>query len=215
MPRRIECYDISNIQGTNPVASMVVFVDGRPAKKEYRKFAIKTVEGANDFAMMAEVISRRFRRAKEQEAEEDGKWADLPDLVIVDGGKGQLNAALGALETVGMEVSICGLAKENEELFLPGRSDSILLPRDSQALFLVQRIRDEAHRFALTFHRAKRSRATFQSSLDTVPGVGPGRKRALMRKFGSVKAIREASVEQLAAVDGISTKLAEQIKANL
>jgi len=215
MPRRIECYDISNIQGTNPVASMVVFVEGRPAKKEYRKFAIKTVEGANDFAMMAEVISRRFRRAKEQEVEENGKWADLPDLVIVDGGKGQLNAALGALDTVGMTVSIAGLAKENEELFLPGRSDSILLPRDSQALFLVQRIRDEAHRFALTFHRAKRSKATFQSSLDTVPGVGPSRKRALMRTFGSVRAIRDATVEQLAMVDGISRNLAEHIKANL
>ena len=215
MPRRIECYDISNIQGTNPVASMVVFVDGRPAKKEYRKFAIKTVEGANDFAMMAEVIGRRFRRAKEQENEEDGRWADLPDLVIVDGGKGQLNAALGVLEAVDMNVSITGLAKENEELFLPGRSDSILLPRDSQALFLVQRIRDEAHRFALTFHRAKRSKATFQSSLDTVAGVGPSRKRALMRTFGSIKAIREASVEELAKVEGISAKLAEQIKAQL
>ncbi len=215
MPRRIECYDISNIQGTNPVASMVVFVDGRPARKEYRKFAIKTVEGANDFAMMAEVIRRRFRRAKDMEGDEAGKWTDLPDLVIVDGGKGQLNAALGALEEVDMQVSICGLAKENEELFLPGRSESILLPRDSQALFLVQRIRDEAHRFALTFHRAKRSKATFQSSLDSVPGVGPSRKKALIRKFGSVKAIREALITELAAVDGISTKLAEQIKASL
>jgi excinuclease ABC subunit C len=215
MPRRIECFDISNIQGTNPVASMVVFVDGRPARKEYRKFAIKTVEGANDFAMMAEVIRRRFRRAKEQDGDEAGKWTDLPDLVIVDGGKGQLNAALGALEEVDMQVSICGLAKENEELFVPGRSDSILLPRDSQALFLVQRIRDEAHRFAVTFHRAKRSKATFQSSLDTIPGVGPSRKKALIRKFGSVKGIREATIAELATVDGISTKLAEQIKASL
>lgn len=215
MPRRIECFDISNIQGTNPVASMVVFVDGRPARKEYRKFGIKTVEGANDFAMMAEVIGRRFRRAKDVEHDENGKWADLPDLVIVDGGKGQLNAALGALAEVDMQVSICGLAKENEELFLPGRSESILLPRDSQALFLVQRIRDEAHRFAVTFHRAKRSKATFQSGLDTVPGIGPSRKKALIRKFGSVKAIREATIAELATVDGISTKLAEQIKAGL
>jgi excinuclease ABC subunit C len=215
MPRRIECFDISNIQGTNPVASMVVFVDGRPARKEYRKFAIKTVEGANDFAMMAEVISRRFRRAKDADNDENGKWADLPDLVIVDGGKGQLNAALGALAEVDMQVSICGLAKENEELFLPGRPESILLPRDSQALFLVQRIRDEAHRFAITFHRAKRSKATFQSSLDSVPGVGPSRRKALIRKFGSVKGIREATIAELATVDGISTKLAEQIKASL
>jgi excinuclease ABC subunit C len=215
MPRRIECFDISNIQGTNPVASMVVFVDGRPARKEYRKFAIKTVEGANDFAMMAEVISRRFRRAKDAENDENGKWADLPDLVIVDGGKGQLNAALGALAEVDMQVSICGLAKENEELFLPGRSESILLPRDSQALFLVQRVRDEAHRFAVTFHRAKRSKATFQSGLDVIPGIGPSRKRALIRKFGSVKGIREASIKELATVDGISTKMAEQIKTGL
>ena len=215
MPRRIECFDISNIQGTNPVASMVVFVDGRPARKEYRKFAIKTVEGANDFAMMAEVIRRRFRRARDQDADEAGKWADLPDLVIVDGGKGQLNAALGALAEVDMQVSICGLAKENEELFLPGRSESILLPRDSQALFLVQRVRDEAHRFAVTFHRAKRSKAAFQSSLDSIPGVGPNRRKALIRKFGSVKGIREASITELAAVDGISAKLAEQIKASL
>jgi excinuclease ABC subunit C len=215
MPRRIECFDISNIQGTNPVASMVVFIDGRPARKEYRKFAIKTVEGANDFAMMAEVIRRRFRRARDHEGEDAGKWTDLPDLVIVDGGKGQLNAAIGALEEVDMQVSICGLAKENEELFVPGRSESILLPRDSQALFLVQRIRDEAHRFAVTFHRAKRSKATFQSSLDSIPGVGPSRKKALIRKFGSVKGIREATAAELATVDGISTKLAEQIKANL
>jgi excinuclease ABC subunit C len=215
MPRRIECFDISNIQGTNPVASMVVFVDGRPARKEYRKFGIKTVEGANDFAMMAEVISRRFRRAKDPDGDEAGKWTDLPDLVIVDGGKGQLNAALGALASVDMQVSICGLAKENEELFLPGQSESILLPRDSQALFLVQRIRDEAHRFAVTFHRAKRSKATFQSSLDSVSGVGPSRRKALIRKFGSVKGIREATIEELATVDGISRNLAEHIKANL
>jgi excinuclease ABC subunit C len=215
MPRRIECFDISNIQGTNPVASMVVFVDGRPARKEYRKFAIRTVAGANDFAMMAEVIRRRFRRAKDAASDEDGKWADLPDLVIVDGGKGQLNAALVALAEVDMQVSICGLAKENEELFLPGRSDSVLLPRDSQALFLVQRVRDEAHRFAVTFHRVRRTKATFQSSLDSVPGVGPSRRKALIRKFGSVKGIREATVSELATVEGISAKLAEQIKASL
>ncbi|HRA48492.1 MAG TPA: excinuclease ABC subunit UvrC [Thermomicrobiales bacterium] len=214
MPRRIECFDISNIQGTNPVASMVVCIDGRPAKKEYRKFAIKTVEGPNDFASMAEVITRRFRRAKEAEAD-DVKWADLPDLVIVDGGKGQLNAALGALAAIDMQVSICGLAKENEELFLPGRSESILLERDSQALFLVQRIRDEAHRFAVTFHRAKRSKSAFQSGLDVIPGVGPTRKKALIKAFGSVKGVREATIEQLVAVDGINQKLAEQIKAGL
>jgi len=215
MPRRIECFDNSNLQGTSPVASMVVFQDGKPAKKEYRRFNVKTVVGADDFATMKEIIGRRFRRAAEADEETDGKWTTLPDLVIVDGGKGQLNAALEALDDVGMQVPICGLAKEQEELFLPGRSDSILLPRDSQALFLVQRVRDEAHRFAITFHRSRRSKATFQSKLDEVPGVGPKRKKALIRTFGSVKGIREASIEELAAVDGITPQLATQIKAAL
>jgi excinuclease ABC subunit C len=215
LPRRIECFDISNIQGTNPVASMVVFEDGRPAKKEYRRFTIKTVVGANDFAMMKEVVGRRFRRAVEADEEQDGKWTALPDLVIIDGGKGQLNAALEALDATGAAVPITGLAKENEELFLPGQSEPILLPRDSQALYLIQRVRDEAHRFAVTFHRTRRSKATFQSKLDEIPGVGPKRKKALLKSLGSVKAIREASVEDLAKIDGISPALAEQIKAAL
>jgi len=215
MPRRIECFDNSNIQGTNPVASMVVFEDGKPAKKEYRRFNIKTVVGANDFASMTEIIGRRFRRAAEADEEEQGKWTTLPDLVIIDGGKGQLGAALEALQAVGMDVPICGLAKENEEIFLPGRPDSILLPRDSQALFLVQRVRDEAHRFAITFHRAKRSKAAFKSGLDDVPGIGPKRKKALIRAFGSVKAIREASIEELTAVEGVNAQVAGQIKATL
>jgi excinuclease ABC subunit C len=224
LPRRIECFDISNLQGTTTVASMVVVEDGRPAKKEYRKFAIKEVAGSNDFASMAEVIRRRFRRAAEAETSaeageataESAKWAALPDLVIVDGGKGQLSAALQALDDVGWtEQPIAALAKENEELFLPGRSDPILLPRDSQALFLVQRIRDEAHRFAVTFHRQKRSKAAVHSRLDEVPGIGPKRRQALMKKFGSVKAIREASIDELQAVPGITATVAEQIKAAL
>ncbi|MDQ4043934.1 MAG: excinuclease ABC subunit UvrC, partial [Chloroflexota bacterium] len=216
LPRRIECYDISNLQGTNPVASMVVFEDGKPAKKEYRRFAIKTVAGANDFAMMAEVITRRFKRAANQDEEQDGKWTRLPDLVIIDGGKGQLSSAYGALKSVGMEeVPLAALAKEQEELFLPGNPVSILLPRDSQALFLVQRIRDEAHRFAVTFHRTRRSKSSFASQLDDIPGVGPKRKKALIRKFGSVKGIREASAEELTTVDGINLQLAENIKASL
>jgi excinuclease ABC subunit C len=215
MPRRIECFDISNIQGTNPVASMVVFEDGRPAKKEYRKFAIKTVQGANDFAMMKEVVGRRFRRHMNQDEDERGRWAALPDFVIIDGGKGQLNAALEALNDVGMQVPIAGLAKENEEFFLPGQSESILLPRDSQALYLVQRVRDEAHRFAVTYHRQKRSKATFQSKLDDIPGVGPKRKKAMLKAFGSLKGIREASIEDLARVEGINVTLAEQIKSTL
>jgi excinuclease ABC subunit C len=215
MPRRIECFDISNIQGTNPVASMVVFEDGKPAKREYRRFTIKTVVGSNDFAMMQEVIRRRFRRAAEADEDQNGKWTALPDLVIIDGGKGQLNAALEAIEEVGMSVPICGLAKENEEIFLPGQPLSILLPRDSQALYLVQRVRDEAHRFAVTFHRQRRSKSTFKSTLDEIPGIGPKRKKALLKHFGSVKAIRGASVAEIAAVDGIGASVAVQIKSNL
>ncbi len=216
LPRRIECFDISNTQGTNPVASMVVFEDAKPAKKEYRRFAIKTVVGSNDFAMMQEVIRRRFKRAAEADEEKEGKWTTLPDLVIVDGGKGQLNAALAVLEEVGMAgQAIVGLAKENEELFLPGRSDPVLLPRDAQALFLVQRVRDEAHRFAVTFHRQRRSKAGFHSKLDDVPGIGPKKKQALIRQFGSLKGVKEASVVELTAVDGITPTLAAQIKATL
>ncbi len=146
LPRRIECFDISNLQGTNPVASMVVFEDGRPAKREYRRFNIKTVEGPNDFASMSEVIKRRFKRAAEHDEETEGKWTTLPDFVIIDGGKGQLNAALAAMEETGLNVPMAGLAKENEELFLPGNPIPVILPRDSQALYLVQRVRDEAHR---------------------------------------------------------------------
>lgn len=215
LPRRIECYDNSNIQGTAAVASMVVFQDAKPAKKEYRRFTIKTVVGADDFASMQEVIGRRFRRAAENDEESNGKWTVLPDLVIIDGGKGQLNASVQALDGTGMSVPICGLAKENEELYLPGKPDPILLPRDSQALFLVQRIRDEAHRFAITFHRAKRSKAAFHSSLDDVAGVGPKKKKALIRQFGSVTGIRNASIEELTSVEGINSSLAEQIKSAL
>lgn len=213
MPRRIECFDNSNIQGTSPVASMVVFEDARPAKKEYRRFSIKTVVGADDFASMKEIIGRRFRRAKEADEETEGKWTTLPDLVIIDGGKGQLNAALEALAEVGMQVPICGLAKEQEEIFLPGRSDSIMLPRDSQALFLVQRIRDEAHRFAITYHRNTRRKNAFKSQLDDIPGIGPSRKKALMKHFGSIKAMRAATIDEITAVDGINQSVAVALKS--
>jgi excinuclease ABC subunit C len=214
LPRRIECFDISNLQGTNPVASMIVFQDGRPAKKEYRRFTIKTVTGSNDFAMMREVIARRFRHAADEEP--DGKWTAIPDLVIVDGGKGQLSAALSGLEDAGwIDQTIVALAKENEELFVPGSPEPIVLERDSQALFLVQRVRDEAHRFAVTFHRQRRSKSSFQSRLDEVPGIGPKRKQALMKRFGSLKAIQEAATEELLAVPGISRSVAEQIKASI
>lgn len=215
LPRRIECFDISHFQGTNTVASMVVFEEGRPAKKEYRRFNVKSVDGPNDFASMHEVIKRRFKRAAERDEETEGKWTTLPDFVIIDGGKGQLNAALAAMEETGLNVPMAGLAKENEELFLPGQSLPVILPRDSQALYLVQRVRDEAHRFAVSFHRQKRSKQTFMSSLDTIPGIGPKKKKALIKQFGSVSAIKDASVEELLAVDGINQSLAATIKANL
>ncbi len=213
LPRRIECFDISTLQGTNMVASMVVFEDGKPKKSDYRRFTIKDVVGQNDFAAMQEVVGRRFKRLSEESDAE--AWARRPDLVIIDGGKGQLNAALAALRSVEVTVPIVGLAKENEELFLPKQSLPVMLDRDSQALYLVQRVRDEAHRFAVTFHRQKRAKSTIKSALDDVAGVGPKRRKALITQFGSVKRIREASVEELAAVDGINRTLAEQIKASL
>ena len=213
MPRRIECFDISNLQGTNPVASMVVFEDGKPKKSDYRRFKIKTVEGPNDFAMMQEAVGRRFRRAAREDVTED--WRKMPDLVIVDGGKGQLSAALETLRELDVDVPIVGLAKENEEIFMPGRRDPVILPRDAQALFLVQRIRDEAHRFAVTFHRQRRTKTEFRSALDELSGVGPRRKKALLKSFGSLKRIREASIDELCGVEGIGPALAQQIKTEL
>jgi excinuclease ABC subunit C len=228
LPRRIECYDISNIQGTSAVGSMVVFVDGKPRPQEYRRFRIRTVDGSNDFAMMAEVLRRRFKKASAPaeriEGEDDGStprdrakaeaWATLPDLLIVDGGKGQLGAALGVLTEAGLEpiVPAAGLAKRNEELFVKDHPEPIVLPRASQALFLVQRIRDEAHRFAITYHRGVRAKKSVQSALDTIPGIGPKRKKALLRKFGSVKAIREAPVDDIASTVGFTKSMAERVK---
>ena len=216
-PMRIECYDISNFQGEQSVASMVVFEDGKPRTGEYRRFRIKTVQGANDFASHQEVLRRRFRRAKagDEGSEEELRWR-LPDLVIVDGGKGQVSAAAEVLAELGMsDLPLAGLAKEREELFLPGRPDPILLPATSQALYLVQRLRDEAHRFAITYHRDLRSKASVRSAFDDLPGVGPKRRRALLRVFGSVKRVRDAPVEQIAAVPGIGPALAARIKATL
>ncbi|HET7034507.1 MAG TPA: excinuclease ABC subunit UvrC [Thermomicrobiaceae bacterium] len=213
LPRRIECFDISNLQGTNTVASMVVFEDGKPLKSDYRRFKIKAVDGPNDFASMQEVVGRRFRRAAREDATEE--WRTMPDLVIVDGGKGQLNAAREVLAELEVDVPIVGLAKENEEIFLPDQRDPVMLPRDAQSLFLVQRIRDEAHRFAITFHRERRKKSDFKSALDELSGVGPRRKKALLQAFGSVKRIRDASEEELCAVEGIGPALARQIKTEL
>ena len=213
LPRRIECFDVSNLHGTNAVASMVVFEQAKPKKSDYRRFQIKSVEGPNDFAMLQEAIRRRYRRALNEEQTES--WRSLPDLIIVDGGKGQLNAACEVLRELGLNLAIAALAKEHEELFLPDRPDPILLPRDSQALYLVQRIRDEAHRFAITFHRKRRTKSTIASVLDEIPGIGPRRRRALLREFGSVEGIRQASVEEIANVPGMTRALAEQVKAEL
>lgn len=233
LPSRIECYDISNIQGTSSVGSMVVFVDGHPRPQEYRRFRIKSVTGANDFASMAEILRRRFRRAREQvlqatgadapavdtgapPASVDESFAALPDLVIIDGGKGQLSAVLDVMREMGVkQIPTVGLAKQHEEIYVKDLSEPVVLPRSSQALYLVQRIRDEAHRFAITYHRGVRSKAGMQSALDTIRGVGPKRKKALLRKFGSVRAIREASVEEIAATQGFTVTLAETVKAHV
>ncbi len=216
-PFRIECYDISNFQGSESVGSMVVFEDGKPRSGEYRRFRIRTVEGPNDVASHQEVLRRRFRATKsgEEGSEEERRWA-MPDLVIVDGGKPQVNAAKAVLDELGLhELPLAGLAKEREELFLPGRLDPVVLPPTSSALYLVQRLRDEAHRFAITYHRTLRDRRTVRSAFDDLPGVGPKRKRELLKVFGSIKRVREAPVEQIASVPGISRALAERIKATL
>jgi excinuclease ABC subunit C len=215
LPVRIECYDISNIQGKYPVGSMVVFQDGRPKPAHYRHFRIKTVQGANDFAMLQEVLRRRFSRHAQSEEgiPEEPSFSRLPDLVLVDGGKGQLSAAREVMEGMGLgAVPTFGLAKEHEELFRPEASEPLRLPLDSEALFLVQRIRDEAHRFAITFHRVVRRKDAFRSVLDGISGLGPVRRRALIRQFGSIDSIRNASVDALMAVKGITRQLAVAIK---
>jgi excinuclease ABC subunit C len=303
-PRRIECYDISNTQGTNSVASMVVFEDGSPKKSDYRKFKIKTVEGPNDFASMQEVLRRRFKRAKtveemnevlEQDADAtndsaeiaseldslveqdeastamsvpdphadqwgmrghgmeaaaterkaqrnksknkkakatldsnsdteakpkqakvDYSWQNLPDLIILDGGKGQLSAVVEVMRELEMsDIPIVGLAKQHDELFKPGETLSVYLPRNSQALYLVQRVRDEAHRFAITFHRQLRSKATYASPLDSVPGIGPKRKQALLKNFGTAEKIKAASDEELLALEGMNKAALAKIREYL
>jgi excinuclease ABC subunit C len=217
LPARIECYDISNFQGAQSVGSMVVFQDGRPRTGEYRRFRIKEVKGANDYASHQEVLRRRFRRARtgEEGSEEELRW-QLPDLVVIDGGKGQLSAAKEVLDELGYhDLPVVGLAKEREEIFLPERDEPVLLPTTSPALYLMQRLRDEAHRFAITYHRALRAKAATHSAFDDLPGVGPKRRAALLRVFGSAKLVREAPLAQVAAVPGIGEALAAKIKAGL
>ena len=212
LPRRIECFDNSNIQGSDPVSSLVVFVDGRAKKSDYRRFKVKTVEGADDFATMFEVVTRRYLRLLSE-------GIDFPDLIVVDGGKGQLSSAVGALEALGVEVSkagspgqaVIGLAKKMEEIFVPGVGDAIMIPKTSSSIKLLQTIRDEAHRFALAFHRERREKRVLHSSLDDIPGIGEKRRIALLNHFGSVQAIQQANLESLIAVDGIPEEIARRI----
>jgi excinuclease ABC subunit C len=234
-PQRIECYDISNIQGTANVGSMVVFEGGKAKNSDYRRFKIKFVEGANDYASHQEMLRRRFKRMERGQEEApmeeviasetggDAAPADsfqaMPDLLIIDGGRGHVNADLAVLDELGIHIPIIGVAKEDhgaigehEEIYLPQAPDPLVLPRGSQGLYLIQRIRDEAHRFAITYHRQVRSTKTFTSLLDEVPGIGPKRKKALIRHFGSVRAIAAASVADLAAVEGMTRDAAERVK---
>jgi excinuclease ABC subunit C len=214
-PLRIECYDISTFAGTASVGSMVVFQDGYPARREYRKFSMKFTPGVDDVGMMREVLYRRLKRyqqgleAEGEKNEAGGGWSKKPDLIILDGGKGQLNAGLDVLKVLGIEgVETAALAKRLEEVYLPGKKDPVELPRDSEALFLLQRIRDEAHRIAVSYNRSLMERATSSSWLDQVAGVGPGRKRALIKHFGSPRRVAEASLEQLKEVGGLPQSVA-------
>jgi excinuclease ABC subunit C len=236
-PLRMECYDVSNLQGTHVVASMVVFEDGLPRKSEYRRFSIKTVEGQDDVRSIHEVIRRRFRRYLEEtektgeldvlgEPEAGGpidpdtgrprKFAYPPNLVVVDGGPPQVAAAQRALDELGIDdVDVCGIAKRLEEIWLPGEADPVILPRNSEAMYLMQRLRDQAHDFAIRYHRTKRSKGMLVSELDDVPGLGPGRRKALIKHFGSVKLLKEAGPDQIAEVPGIGRRTAENIVAAL
>jgi excinuclease ABC subunit C len=263
LPERIECYDISNIQGTNSVGSMVVFEGGRPKTAHYRRFKINTVAGIDDYSSMQEMLRRRFKRLAEARREgfvnenqrspvsandatagapvrrrkrryaktgvmapeeaatgeavpAQNAWELVPSLVIIDGGKGHLGAAHEVFLELGLtDIPLVSLAKAREEIFLPHSPDPVILPRTSQALYLVQRVRDEAHRFAITYHRLRRSKAATRSLLDAVSGIGPRRRRELMRRFGSVSGIRESSLDEVAAVPGMTMALAKKLAAHL
>lgn len=212
MPRRIECYDVSNIQGALAVGSMVVLEKGWPKPAHYRRFRIKTVAGADDYAMIQETLRRRFKRSLTGE----GTWAIIPDLVLIDGGKGQLNAALEVRQELELgSIPMVSLAKENEEVFIPGDPQPVYIAKDSPALHILQRARDEAHRFAISYHRKLRHKEAITSALDNIPGIGPRRKKALLKKFGSIEAIKEASSEELSQTEGITLALAQKVKEEL
>jgi excinuclease ABC subunit C len=202
-PLRIEAYDISTLQGTNTVASMVVLEDGVPKRSDYRRFKMRTVKGQDDFASMEETLRRRFKAylaERDKPASEQGRFSYPPSLVLIDGGPGQLGRAVKVLDELGLEIPAIGLAKRMEEVYLPGLPDPVRIPRDAEALYLLQQVRDEAHRFAITYHRQLRSKSMVDSVLDEVPGIGPKRKRDLIRHFGSLRKIRDAPAEDLAAV---------------
>jgi excinuclease ABC subunit C len=215
-PLRIECYDISTIQGSDTVGSMVVFEDGLPKKSEYRRFKIKTLSGQDDFAAMEEVLRRRFAAYvadRDLPAEERGKFAYPPSLVIIDGGAGQLGRAVKVLDHFGLDIPVAGLAKRLEEVYQPERTEPLLIPRGEDALYLLQSVRDEAHRFAVTYHRRLRSKRMVDSILDAVPGVGEKRKRQLLRRFGSLKRLRGATFEQISEV--VPAQVASEVMAAL
>lgn len=218
-PHRIECYDISNTQGTNSVGSMIVFIGGEPCPAEYRRFKIKTVEGPNDFASLQEVLRRRIQRGLDERREireaglplKEAKFADFPDLMIIDGGKGQLSAVKEILDQFALSLPVFGLAKEFEHLFRPEESEPIILAANSPAYYLIQRVRNEAHRFAITYHRKLRSKEQVKSVLDEIPGIGPARRKALLKAYGSVERIAQASAEELSMVEGMNRKSAADV----
>jgi excinuclease ABC subunit C len=225
-PNRIECYDVSHTQGIATVGAMVVFEQGVPAKGLYRKFNIEStsIGAPDDFASMEEMLTRRFRRWKgsqeketEVGAKKDASFSFLPDLIIIDGGKGQLGRVVKVMEEYGLMgvVPVVGLAKQEEEIFFPHKSEPLLLPRHSQGLYLVQRVRDEAHRYGITAHRKKRTKLGLASQLDSIPGIGPTRRKALLKHFGSIDNIKQASIEDIMAVKGMNETAAKQVKANL
>ena len=219
-PLRIECYDMSHIQGTDYVGSMVVVEDGLPKKSDYRRFKIKTVDGNNDFAAMAEVLERRltaYIADQKKPVEERGRFAYPPNLIVVDGGKGQLSASLEVIREMGLEhdIPIVSLAKQFEEVYVPGKSAPIRIPRQSEALYLLQRLRDESHRFAITYHRQLRGKRMTKSALDDIPGLGPARKARLLKEFGSVKAVKAASEEELAGLSWLPETVAANVWSHL
>ena len=217
-PKRIECYDISNISGTNSVASMSVFNNGNPSPHNYRKFKIKSVQGINDYAMIKEVLERRFKSISQKpgeitpESQNQQQLSEIPDLVLIDGGKGHLSTAVQVFLELGINnVPLASIAKQNEEIFIPNFSEPVEFSSNPESLNILQKIRDEAHRFAINYHRKLRSKTALFSSIDTIPGIGPKKRKSILNKFGSIKNINKSSIEEITKIPGISEKLAKQL----